>query len=74
MKNLIWIIASTFSISLMAWVGGLLPLFLKEKTLKKIILPLVALSAGSLMGGAFLHLIPEAIASNNPGIGVLFGF
>jgi len=29
--------------------------------LNKILLILVSLSAGALMGGAFLHLIPEAI-------------
>jgi zinc and cadmium transporter len=33
----------------------------KEKILDKIILPLVALSAGAVIGGAFLHLLPEAI-------------
>ena len=60
MTTLIWILASTFAMSLIAWVG-LLTLFLKEELLKKIILPLVALSAGALLGGAFLHMIPEAI-------------
>jgi len=34
---------------------------LKEKILNKIILLLVSFSAGALIGGAFLHLIPEAI-------------
>jgi len=33
---------------------------MKEKSLERILLLLVALSAGALMGGAFLHLIPEA--------------
>jgi zinc and cadmium transporter len=47
--------------SLLAWIG-LLALALKEKTLRRILLVLVAFSAGSLIGGAFLHLIPEAIA------------
>ena len=36
-------------------------LALSKKTLDKILLILVALAGGSLMGGAFLHLIPEAI-------------
>jgi zinc and cadmium transporter len=31
---------------------------LREETLQKILLPLVALAAGSLIGGAFLHMIP----------------
>lgn len=55
-----WIILSTFTISLIAFIGALV-LFLKEKILNKILLVLVAFSAGALIGGAFLHLIPEAI-------------
>jgi zinc and cadmium transporter len=46
--------------SLLAWVG-LVTLLLKEKTLKKLTLPLVAFAAGALLGGAFLHMIPEAV-------------
>jgi len=60
MPILLWIIASTFAMSLIAWVG-LLALYLKEELLKKVILPLVAFSAGALLAGAFLHMIPEAI-------------
>jgi len=61
MGHLYWIIGSTFLISLIAWVGAL-ALFLKEELLDKILLVLVALSAGGLIGGAFLHLLPEAIS------------
>ena len=61
MSPLSWIIGSTFFISLIAWVGSL-TLFLKEELLDKILLVLVALSAGGLIGGAFLHLLPEAIS------------
>ena len=57
---LAWITATTFLISLIAFVGAL-ALFLREKILKRILLILVAFSAGALIGGAFLHLIPEAI-------------
>lgn len=46
--------------SLIALVGGA-TLLLQERTLKKIILPLVAFSTGTLLGGGFLHLLPEAI-------------
>ncbi len=60
MTILFAIILSTFLISLIAFIG-VLTLALKEKTLNKILLLLVALSAGALMGGAFLHLLPEAI-------------
>lgn len=54
------IIIATFLISLVAFIGAL-TLFLKEKLLDKILLFLVAFSAGALIGGAFFHLIPEAL-------------
>lgn len=57
---LTWIFATTLLISLAAFIGALV-LFLKETILKKILLILVAFSAGALIGGAFLHLLPEAI-------------
>lgn len=60
MSTLVWIVFATIIVSLLAFVG-ILALALKEKLLKKILLFLIALSAGALMGGAFLHLIPEAI-------------
>jgi zinc and cadmium transporter len=46
---------------MIGWVGSL-TLFLREKQLDSILLVLVALSAGGLIGGAFLHLLPEAIS------------
>ncbi|MDH5780806.1 MAG: ZIP family metal transporter [Candidatus Bathyarchaeota archaeon] len=57
---LAWIVSTTFLISLVALIGAL-TLFLREKILNRILLILVAFSAGALLGGAFLHLIPEAI-------------
>jgi len=65
MNILLNIIISTFSISLIAFIGALI-LFLKEELLDKILLILVAFSAGALLGGAFLHLIPEAIERAEP--------
>ena len=41
---------------------GSVTLILKEETLEAIILPLVAFAAGSLIGGAFFHMIPAGIA------------
>lgn len=55
-----WIVVSTFLISLIAFVGAL-TLLLKERVLNKILLLLVAFSAGVLIGGAFFNLIPEAV-------------
>jgi len=60
MDILFYIIISTFLTSLVSF-AGILILFLKEKILNKILLFLVAFSAGSLVGGVFLHLIPEAL-------------
>lgn len=76
MDILFLILISTFLISLIAFVG-ILTLLLKEKLLEKILLFLVSLAAGALMGGAFLHLIPEAIKefyNFNIFIYVLIGF
>jgi len=58
--TLIYILIATFLISIISFIGAL-TLFLKEKLLNKILLILVAFSAGALIGGAFLHLIPETI-------------
>jgi len=40
---------------------GILALVIKKDFLRKILLILVAFSAGALLGGAFLHLLPEAV-------------
>ncbi|MDD5331560.1 MAG: ZIP family metal transporter [Candidatus Nanoarchaeia archaeon] len=64
MNTLLLILLSTFLVSLISFIG-VLTLSLKEKILDKIVLILVSLAAGALMGGAFLHLIPEAIELNN---------
>lgn len=60
MPILLWIVASTIFVSLISFVGIII-LFLKERILNKILLFLVAFSAGALMGVAFLDLLPEAI-------------
>lgn len=59
MNTLLQIILATTAITLCVWIT--LPLLmLKKDLLKRITLFLVALSAGSFMGGAFLHILPEA--------------
>jgi len=77
MSTLLIIVLSSVAMALISLVG-LFTLILQEKVLKKIILPLVAFSAGALLGGAFLHMIPEAIIENgeveNIFIWVLIGF
>src|SRR3989339_637140 len=58
--QLLLILLSTFAVSVISLIG-VLTLAMKEKFLNAILFLLVAFSAGALMGGAFLHLIPEAI-------------
>ncbi len=76
METLIYIVAASFLISAGALVG-VFTLAMQEKKLEKILLLLVSLSAGALMGGAFLHLLPEAAekldGANIYGV-VLFSF
>jgi len=60
MTILFSILIATVLISLISFSGALV-LFLKEKLINKILLILVSFSAGALIGGAFLHLLPEAI-------------
>ena len=57
---LLWIIGSSLLMCILALVG-VATLSLSEKALHRLLLPLVALSAGSLLGGAFFHMIPEAV-------------
>jgi zinc and cadmium transporter len=76
MHILIWILLGTFIVSLTSLVG-VLTLSLKHKMLEKVLMFLVSLSAGALMGGAFLHLIPEALDKTtaiNMSIFLLGGF
>jgi len=56
----LYIILATLSVSLISFVG-VLGLALSKKKLDGLLLVLVALAGGGLLGGAFLHLIPEAI-------------
>lgn len=72
----IYVLASVLGISLISFVG-IFTLSLKMEKLKKITFLLVSLSAGTLLGGAFLHLIPETIEENgsteNLWLAILFG-
>ena len=56
----IYTLVSVFIVSLLAFVG-IFTLSIKMKNLKKIILFLVSFSTGALLGGAFIHIIPELL-------------
>lgn len=60
MDTFYWILGSGVVMSIIALVGSI-TLILKESTLQRIILPLVAFAAGTLIGGAFFHMIPAGI-------------
>lgn len=60
MTTLGWIISSSLLMSAIALVGSI-TLILKPETLQRILLPLVAFAAGSLIGGAFFHMIPAGL-------------
>ena len=64
MYELVYILLATFVVSLISFVG-VICLALKENILNKILLILIGLSAGALMGGAFLHLLPEAVEKSS---------
>ena len=57
---LILTLVATLAISFLSFTGALTLIISKQK-LQTILIYFVSLSAGTLMGGAFLHLIPEAL-------------
>jgi zinc and cadmium transporter len=61
MSTLAWIVVSGMLMSALALVGSV-TLILPERTFKQLVLPLVAVAAGSLLGGALFHMLPESIA------------
>ena len=77
MSTLTWIILGGVLMSAIAMVGSI-TLVLKPATLDRLLLPLVSFAAGSLIGGAFFHMIPAALDANAPilgiGIAVVMGF
>ena len=58
--TLVWILSATVFVSLISLVG-VFTLGIKTKIFDRILILLVGFAAGALMGGAFLHLLPEAI-------------
>jgi zinc and cadmium transporter len=70
------VVLSSLLISIIAFVG-VICLAVRSKVLDALLLPLVGFAAGALIGGAFLHLLPEAI-NKSTDLGVFlalsFGF
>ena len=65
MTNLFFILGGTLFIALGA-LAGIFTLSLKQDFLNRILLGMVGLSSGALLGGAFLHLLPEGLEKMEP--------
>jgi len=66
MNNLVVILASVVAVSLIAFVG-IIFIGLKEKILKRLLMALVSFASGTLLGGALIHLLPEALDKDPTG-------
>lgn len=60
MSVLGWIVLSGLAMSVLALVGGV-SLILPERMFARVVMPLVALAAGALLGGALFHMLPESV-------------
>ncbi len=65
LNSLGWILVGGLLMSLVAMVGGI-TLLLPPRRLQQILLPLVSLAAGSLLGGALFHMLPEGLGAMEP--------
>jgi len=64
-----WILGGGVLMSAIALIGSV-TLLLPEATLSRMIMPLVAFAAGSLLGGAFFHMLPAAMQDTTDPAGV----
>jgi len=62
--TLFLILASTFIVCLISLIG-IFALLLRQDLLHRILFWLIGFSAGALIGGAFLHLLPEALEKSS---------
>lgn len=60
MMNFIFALAASLAVSMVSLIG-IITLFLKDGRLDRILILLIGFSAGGLIGGAFLHLLPESL-------------
>lgn len=65
MPPLLVLVLGGLLMSAIAMVGALTTV-LKHTTLERILVPLLALAAGTLLGGAFFHMIPEGLTALPP--------
>jgi len=65
--DLIVILASVTVVSLISLIG-IFFIGLKEAFLRRVLMALVGFASGSLIGGAFIHLLPEALEETGQAI------
>lgn len=65
MADWLWILVGGLAMNAIALIGSVTT-FLRPATLERLLLPMVALAAGSLLGGAAFHLIPAGAAHRPP--------
>jgi len=71
MLELAWIIAATVFVSMLGLVGAF-SFYVREEQMNKLIFMLTAFAIGTLLGGSFLHLLPEALAKLDAVTAMLF--
>jgi zinc and cadmium transporter len=69
MSTFAWIVIAGVGMSLLALVGTV-TVVLPRAALERILLPMVGLAAGSLLGGAFFHMLPESVDALDNGLGI----
>jgi zinc and cadmium transporter len=75
-STLAWIVSGGIAMGLVSLVGAV-TFLLDAATQRRLVRPLVAFAAGSLLAGALVHMIPEAVAQGgamSPYLSVLAGF
>ncbi len=70
--TLTWIVVAGVLMCALALVGAL-TLLLPRPAFDRLVLPLVALAAGSLLGGALFHMLPASVAARGDGLTVWAG-
>jgi zinc and cadmium transporter len=71
MDDLVAILASVTVVSLISFIGVIF-IGLKESLLRRIVMVLVGFASGTLLGGAFFDLLPEAVNMINPPITIFY--
>ncbi|RJQ52093.1 MAG: ZIP family metal transporter [Actinobacteria bacterium] len=63
--SLAYILITCFVISTLA-LAGFLSIMLARRSLENVLMVLVSFAAGTLLGGAFFHLLPESVEQGGP--------